>query len=212
MKTNRGRDMMVEREVAMFLDEHLYSNSIFSKHDRTDDHQSQLSGSDIIISIPSKGIYDAIVDEKAMCNYYWMPKSLPTFALELSFYRNDEQIVEGWLTDPSKITEYYMCIWLHATTYRFTKNDITWLEYALVKRSDILQYLETQGYSINELKNKDAQIRATCVKQGPIDKSKDKEYYFFFSPQLGERPINIVIRKDVYKRLAVLHGEFNIPV
>lgn len=105
-----------------------------------------------------------------------------------------------------------MCVWLHATTYRFTKNDITWLEYALVKRSDILQYLDSQGYSINALKQKDAQIRATCVDKGPIDKTKDKEFYFYFSPQLGECPINIVIKKDVYIRLSVLHGEFNMSI
>jgi len=203
--------MRVEREVARFMDEHLYCQPIFSRHDRTDDKDEQLKGSDIILSIPTLDIKDAIVDEKAMCNYYYMPKSLPTFALELSFYKNDNERIEGWLTDLNKVTEYYMLIWFHAKTYDFKAEDITWLEYALVSRKKILDYLDKEcNLSIENLRKVDDFIRENVTEKGAVGKDSNKDYWFFYSPQLGERPINLVIRKKLYLKLADLHGEFTL--
>jgi len=210
MKTNRGRDMRVEREIASFLDERLYTQPLFASHGRTDDMEEQMQGSDIILSIPSLNIKDAVVDEKAISTYYYLPKSIPTFALELSFISYKGDVIEGWFTDSSKTTEYYLMVWLHATKYDFTKDDITWLEYALVKRSDIYDWLDTQGLSKEKLREKDAEIRATVKQQGNIDKVIGKDYWFSYSPQLGECPINIVIRKKIYLQIAKLHGEFNL--
>lgn len=209
MKTNRGRDMKVEREIASFLDEHLYSQPIFTCHTRTDDVEQQLQGSDILLSIPSLGIENAIVDEKAISTYYYLPKSIPTFALELSFKSNRGDIIEGWFTDTSKITEYYLMVWIHATKYDFTKDDITWLEYALVRRSDIYKWLETQGLTKEKLREKDSIIRSTITQKGNIEKYDNKDYWFSYSPQLGECPINLVIRKKIYLKFALLHGEFS---
>lgn len=210
MKTNRGRDMKVEREIAAFLDEHLYSQTIFAKHQRTDDIQHQMSGSDIIVSIPKYDVIDAVVDEKTISTYYYLPKSIPTFALELSFKTANGNIVEGWFTDTNKTTEYYLMGWVHATKYNFTKNDIKWFEYALVKRSEIFKWLESQGLTREVLRAKDANIRALVTEKGNIDKVANKDYWFSYSPQLGECPINIVIRKKIYLQFATLHGEFNL--
>lgn len=79
----RERDMKVERELARFMDEHLYNDGRFSKAERTDSIEAQMSGSDIILSIPSIGVENIIVDEKGMTQY--MDNPLPTFSLELSF-------------------------------------------------------------------------------------------------------------------------------
>ena len=201
--------MKVEREIASFLDEHLYSQPIFTQHLRTDDVQQQMQGSDIILTIPSLGVSNAIVDEKAISTYYYLPKSIPTFALELSFKSSRGEIIEGWFTDMSKTTEYYLMVWIHATKYDFSKDDITWLEYALVKRSDIFRWLETQGLTKESLRKKDSLIRSTITQKGNIDKVDNKDYWFSYSPQLGECPINLVIRKKIYLQFAVLHGEFN---
>lgn len=211
--TQRGRDMFVEREVAKFLDEHLYSNPMFTRHDRTDEIETQMKGSDIILSIPSKGLYDIVVDEKAMTTYYYMKRSLPTFALELSFLTYRGEIVEGWFTDKAKTTEYYLCIWVSAKKNWFTKDDIKWLEYALVKRSDIQQYLDAHGYSVDALKAKDKDIRQRYSEEKKgvaIDKDSNSPFYFYYSPQLAEHPINIVIRKPVYRDLAIIRGEYEI--
>ena len=201
----RGRDMHVERVIAQYLDEHLYNDGRFTRHDRTDGREEQLKGSDIIISVPSLGIKDAIVDEKAITHY--MIRQLPTFALELSFLSQSGNVVEGWLTDTEKVTEYYLMMWPLATKpWSIEIQDIKSIEYMLVKRSDILQWLASQGYTLDKLKEKANVIRETITENGAIDKVNGKDFWFFLTTKLAECPINVVIRKKVYESLALMKG------
>ncbi len=201
----RGRDMHVERVIAQYLDEHLYNDGRFTRHDRTDGREEQLKGSDIIISVPSLGIKDAIVDEKAITHY--MIRQLPTFALELSFLSQSGNVVEGWLTDTEKVTEYYLMMWPLATKpWTIEIQDIKSIEYMLVKRSDILQWLASQGYTLDKLKEKANVIRETITENGAIDKVNGKDFWFFLTTKLAECPINVVIRKKVYESLALMKG------
>ncbi len=201
----RGRDMHVERVIAQYLDEHLYNDGRFTRHDRTDGRDEQLSGSDIIISVPSLGIKDAVVDEKAITHY--MTRQLPTFALELSFLSQSGNVVEGWLTDSDKVTEYYLMMWPVATKrWSIEIQDIKYIDYMLVKRSDILNWLANQGYTIDKLKEKANIIRNTITENGAIDKIDGKDYWFYLTTQLVECPINVVIRKKIYEKLALMKG------
>ena len=201
----RGRDMHVERVIAQYLDEHLYNDGRFTRHDRTDGREEQLKGSDIIISVPSQGIKDAIVDEKAITHY--MIRQLPTFALELSFLSQSGNVVEGWLTDTEKVTEYYLMMCPLATKpWTIEIQDIKSIEYMLVKRSDILQWLASQGYTLDKLKEKANVIRETITENGAIDKVNGKDFWFFLTTKLAECPINVVIRKKVYESLALMKG------
>ena len=201
----RGRDMHVERVIAQYLDEHLYNDGRFTRHDRTDGREEQLKGSDIIISVPSLGIKDAIVHEKAITHY--MIRQLPTFALELSFLSQSGNVVEGWLTDTEKVTEYYLMMWPLATKpWTIEIQDIKSIEYMLVKRSDILQWLASQGYTLDKLKEKANVIRETITENGAIDKVNGKDFWFFLTTKLAECPINVVIRKKVYESLALMKG------
>ena len=201
----RNRDMHVERVIAQYLDEHLYNDGRFSRHDRTDDLAEQLSGSDIIITVPSLGIQNVIVDEKAITHYLTNP--LPTFALELSFRSQNGSIVEGWLTDAQKVTEYYLLMWpLASKPWDIEIQDIRKIDYMLVKRSDILQWLASQGYTVDVLREKADYIRKTYTENGAIEKEDGKDFYFFLTTKLVERPINIVIRKKIYERLAIMKG------
>ena len=200
----RGRDMRVERVIAQYLDTHLYNDVRFTKHLRTDGREAQLSGSDIIISVPSLGINDAIVDEKAITHY--MMKPLPTFALELSFLSQNGNVVEGWLTDTKKETEYYLMMWIKATkSWNIEVEDIVQIEYMLVKRSDILNWLNQQGFSVEQLREKAKLIREKQI-GGAIDKVNGKDFWFYLTTKLAECPINIVVRKKVYESLAVMKG------
>lgn len=201
----RGRDMHVERVIAQYLDEHLYNDGRFTRHDRTDGREEQLSGSDIIISVPTLGIQNAIVDEKAITHY--MIRQIPTFALELSFLSQSGNIVEGWLTDTDKVTEYYLMMWPLATKpWNVEIEDIKSIDYMLVKRSDILQWLATQGYTVDKLKEKAVIIRNTINENGAIDKVNGRDYWFYLTTKLAECPINVVIRKKIYESLAIMKG------
>lgn len=205
MATYRDRDMKIERVIADYLDSRLYSQkNLFAKADRTDSLPAQMSGSDIILTIPSLGVSDIIVDEKAATHY--INKPLATFAFELSFLTSTGQRVEGWFTDQNKKTEYYLLMWLKASKdnpWHITGADITEIEYVLVSRQSILDFLASEGLGLSQLQQKSQQIVADGV-SGVIDKSYP--YYYFYTDRLQEKPVNIIIHKDKLKQLAILKG------
>ncbi len=110
--TYRNKDMLAERELAKFLDKHLYNKDIFSKAQRTDDARNQIEGSDIIVSIPSLNIFDVVVDEKASICY--INKNLHTFVLEVSFLNRGLHFSEGWFIRDDLAPEYYLMQWIKA--------------------------------------------------------------------------------------------------
>lgn len=175
----RERDMKVERELARFMDRHLYNSSLFTRAERTDTKEAQMSGSDIILSIPSKGVHNIIVDEKGMTQY--MNRPLPTFALELSFLNYGKEIT-GWFVDDHKATQYYMFLWPKAKVqWNATYDDIEEVEYALVSKQAIRNYLESKGYTKANLIAKANAIRLSG-QEGAIDKGNE-DFWFFI--QLG---------------------------
>lgn len=204
--TFRKRDMAVEREIAAYLDEKLYSQEIFSSHTRTNGQEEQFSGSDIILTIPTKNLNNIIVDEKAQSQY--MVNPLPTFSLELSFMNRANEWQEGWFWSEKHKTQYYLFCWPRTSEekkWNATKDDILELEYALVSREKLQQYFISQGLTKENLQKKDAEIRKSN-QYGAHDKTKDKDYWFFFSTNLAEKPINIILRKKIYIELSELHG------
>lgn len=104
-------------------------------------------------------------------------------------------------------TEYYLFCWLNATRKDFTKDDIRWLEYALVRKKDLIQYLESENLTREHILENRDWILNNVKEKGAIGKDKHKDLYFYYSPQLAERPVNIIVKKDVYLKLAILHGE-----
>lgn len=202
----RNRDMKVERELARFMDIHLYNDERFSVANRTDTIEEQLSGSDIILSIPSLNVFDIVVDEKGQTQY--MNNPLPTFSLELSFFNGNEEIM-GWFLDDEKKTQYYMFIWPKANNgWNATCDDIIEVDYALVSKQSLREYFESKGLSREKLIEKNSLIRKGNQK-GAIEKGKE-DYWFYYSDQLVEKPINIVLRKKVYESLAIMKGKIRL--
>ncbi len=199
----RERDMKVERELARFMDNHLYNDGRFSRAERTDSIEAQLSGSDIILSIPSFGINNIIVDEKGMTQY--MNNPLPTFALELSFMNYGREIT-GWFVDDEKATQYYMLLWPKAKVqWNATYDDIIEVEYALVSKNALRNYFESKGFTKEALIAKAKEIRESG-RDGAIDKGQE-DFWFYSTTKLIEKPINLVLRKKVYLQLATIKGK-----
>lgn len=202
----RERDMRVERELARFMDDYLYKDGRFSRADRTDSIEAQMSGSDIILSIPSLGLSNIVVDEKGMTQY--MDNPLPTFSLELSFMNYGREIT-GWFVDDNKATQYYMFIWPKAKVrWNATYDDILEVEYALVSKEAIRNYLAEKGYTKDALIAKARAIRESG-QDGAIDKGT-QDFWFFYTTKLVEKPINLILRRKVYQQLAILKGKIQI--
>ena len=210
--------MKTEREVAAFLDQHLYNNAItFTAYRRTDSIEEQLKGSDVILSTTDRRLTNAITDEKVAITR--ANTHLDTFSLELSFLDKNNNLKQGWLTDPDKQTTHYLFGWIlsadipyNTTTRKFdchkiTKDNIHQLQYAIVKRQTILDFLNNNGWTTDKLKRQDEAIRQRGYVLNPHTFVNNTS--FSFSTQLQEQPINILLKKQTYLDLATHKGIIN---
>lgn len=218
MINNRKKDMAVEREIAEFLNENLYSNKKLFKHfKRTDSYEEQISGSDLILST-SDGVLDmAVIDEKVAARF--ANTKLETFSLELSFLNKNGDKRCGWFIDNSKKTQYYLFGWLNKVeipynneTHRYetdmiTRDNIKEFEWALVSKKSIIDFLDKKGWTIEKLARQDNKIRS-------VGKVATKEFIndisFRYSDGYVEKPINILLKKETYIKLSILHGTIKI--
>ena len=218
MINNRSKDSNVEREIAKFLDEHLYSNKeIFKEFARTDGKEEQIKGSDLILSTSDSKLDRVVVDEKVASRY--ANTNLNTFSLELSFIGRDGKRKSGWFTDYSKITQYYLLGWINKAnipyledkarfdTDSITKDNIVCLEWALVSRQKIMKLLESKGWTLDKLARQDSKIREN-------GKVSTKEFIngvsFRYSDAYIEKPINILLEKDTYINISDYHGTIDV--
>lgn len=196
--TLRKSDENGERIVANFLDKKFYEKHT-TNFERVNRKEEQIKGIDTIFKYNGETF---LCDEKAAIQY--RNKDLQTFSLELSFLNRRNDINNGWLLDTNKINDSFLFCWFNKTKEPFnSKEDIEELEIALVSRNRILDYLEELGWTISNLKIKDNKIR-----------NNEKEYLgnirrdgikFSKSFQLVEKPINILIPKDILIKISKIH-------
>ena len=201
--TYRTKDMDAERELARFLDKYLYTNDIFTRAERTDNVTNQIGGSDIILSIPSLGIFDAVVDEKA--SIYYINKDLKTFVLEISFLNRNRQYTEGWFIDDSLSTAYYLMQWIKANVedpWQVKEKNITEIECVLVSKVKLKEYFANEGYDKTRLLQIAQSMRAS---NRAMIAPAGKPYRFYYTRKLAERPVNILLNKEEYIRLCEFH-------
>jgi len=211
---NRKNDSIVEREIAKFLDEKLYSNKdLFSEFVRTDDKEEQIKGSDLILSTSDGVLYRKVIDEKVAARY--ANTDLNTFSLELSFIGKNGDKRCGWFIDYTKTTDYYLFGWIKKAdipydedkgrynTDAINKDNIKELDWALVSRQKIMKFLEKKGWTLDKLALQDKKIREN-------GKVKTKEFIddvsFRYSDAYVEKPINILLKKDTFMKLSHMHG------
>ena len=220
MISTREKDMPVEREVAAFLDKHLYSNTdIFSEFVRTDGKTEQLQGSDVILSTADNKVYRKIVDEKVSIKYTNI--NLSTFAMELSSINNAGKRQNGWFIDSSKTTEYYMLMWILKADIPFDEKSGEWvyhevnrdnirkLQWALVSRQKIMKFLEENNWGLYNIEEQVKKI----LERGYINEKYKKTFvrgvrftYSKNNENMKEMPINLLIKKEVYLELADAKG------
>ena len=218
MINNRANDSKVEREIAKFLDENLYSNKeIFKEFARTDSKDEQIKGSDLILSTSDGKLDRVVVDEKVAARY--ANTNLNTFSLELSYIGKDGKRKCGWLTDNTNKTEYYLLGWINKAdipydeinkrydTNSITKDSIKSFDWVLVSKQKIMKCLEEKGWTLDRLSSQDKKIR----ENGGV---KTKEFIngvsFRYSDIYVEKPINVLLEKETYFEISDYHGNINI--
>lgn len=216
-------DMTAEQQLAKYLDIYLYNRlpEHFKNFTRISDKVYQMQGIDFTIDYDDNGSH--FIDEKAQLHY--MDICLNTFAFEINFIGRDDFLHDGWLFNHDLKTDAYMLIWPQETVYhkaiisidkkyRRTKirnilksldfNDFETVECYLIKRDSIKGFLEDNGWDEQRIFDKADELRAKRqFYKSPADDNIDSFYFYFSSPDIyQEAPVNIVIRKNVLRRLA----------
>lgn len=216
MESFRNQDMKAEERLGEFMDEYFYSrlkskNGTSISFKRMKNKESQLNGVDILIEVGGRSIK---IDEKA--SIYYSNAMIPTFAFEVdSIQKGHNEPVEGWFVNDSLETEYYMLIWPNVKCVQqnkqwirkdiksLKKDDFTIIEAFLIPKKDIRIELERCGYDRQHLLVYAKKMREMCKGQQKMEEEfVNDEMKFTFSGQLAEKPINIVIRKNLLRKLA----------
>lgn len=211
---NRKNDTLIEREIASFLDKNLYSNSdIFSSFIRTDGLRDQVEGSDVLLTTFDGNLKNVIVDEKVASRF--ANRNLETFSLELSFLGKNGCRREGWLLDKTKKTQYYLLGWIINADIPDLKNglydcdklnrhNIHELDWALVSKEKIFEFLKKRGWDLEKLYNQEEKIR-----RNREVKTRDfiNDVSFRYSKKYIEQPINILLKKDTYFEISDYNGK-----
>lgn len=195
----REYDEHCEKVMAQFLDEHFYKKIGYTWRERVTDRERQVKGLDVILKRDGK-VYN--IDEKAAIRY---TNGLNTFALELSFLNRKGNRVDGWLIDEKKVNDYFVFVWINKIEGELIENVDSFkeVEVALVSKENIMIYLESLGWDVDKLLIKDERIRDGIDDNlGDIRKNGCK---FSYSERLFEKPINILLPKQAYIKIADEH-------
>lgn len=196
----REYDEHCEKVMAQFLDEHFYKKIGYTWRERVTDRERQVKGLDVILKREGK-VYN--IDEKAAIRY---TNGLNTFALELSFLNRKGNRVDGWLIDEKKVNDYFVFVWINKIEGELIENVDSFkeVEVALVSKEKIMIYLESLGWDVDKLLIKDERIRdGIDDNMGDIRKNGCK---FSYSERLFEKPINILLPKQAYIKIADEHN------
>lgn len=216
MESLRNQDMKAEQQLGKFMDEYFYSQLVAKdggkiQVTRMNDRESQLRGIDVCIETNGKKM---IIDEKA--SVYYSNAMIPTFAFEIdSIQKGHDKPVDGWFVNDELLTEYYMLIWPNVKCVKegkqwirkdvsmICKDDFTIVEAMLIEKEDLKNALIREGYGRNRLLEYAKRMRTLY---SGIEEKREENLFenvkIAYSGQLAEKPINLVIKKDLLKSIA----------
>ena len=202
--SQREIDMRAERELAKFLDEHLYQKLLnegkFTSFERVTDIRRQMQGIDIIGKTADK-CYK--IDEKAQLHY--LNDTRPTFAFELEFIRYG-QAIEWWFLKNYLETTHYLLLWPNAKTKdlsRIDSGDFTNIEGMMISKRKLKKHLEGIGLSDKLLKAETQRLRACGASEAQEPFCKGIKFYV--SPAYIENPVNLIVNKRILAKVADAH-------
>ena len=196
LKSNFKTDLAQEKKLTPLLDSYYHKHLRFYDFKRVDEIEQQLQGIDLILTHKKTGkIF--FVDEKAQLDY--LNKSLPTFAFEL-FYMKNETLKQGWLFDAQKKTQMYSLVTnIQKENETFTDCNITF-----VNRQKLLSFLVEKGFDEAFLKKRVLEHSGFHGKMELPGLDLRKEGHVHFSSKnKAEQPINLVFQLAFLKEIGV---------
>ena len=197
LKSKFKADLSKEKKLTPLLD------SYYQKHlkqycfERISDLKKQLQGIDLILKDKNSG-KPFFVDEKAQLDY--VNESLPTFAFELMYLKNNVQ-KQGWLFDASKKTQFYALV---TSIYSDEDDVFTSCNITFVNREKLIQHLEEVGLSQKRLERIISENHSIHGKLNLKQLNPKSEGYLFFSTKnKAEKPVNLILKLDFLIKIGV---------
>lgn len=187
-----------------FLDENFYPY-ITNSFKRTEKTDKQVQGIDCVFADRYHNHY--ICDEKSAVK--WTNKTLKTHAFEIQFVNRAGNLHDGWFLAKNQINNSYNLIYTDKINddegdfdyHTFTSEQIRELHGYVIKKEKLKEYLYSLGLTEEQMLAKCKEIRETDGKCDMGDISRDG-YKYSISKQLPEKPINILIDRNMLDVLA----------
>ena len=208
-----NKDLQKEKKLGKVLLDKVYKNKFNSRYkiERIDDINKQHQGIDLIIT-DLKTNNKSLIDEKAQLSY--INKTLPTFAFELSYFKNNE-LKEGWLFDTKKLSDTYFLI--NAIKMDMSTSLYTDCKIYSIKRKTLINFLNTLGLNKDTLYAFVSDSRVLLKKSDSLHNTNrldviyNKNIKICISNFLDEKPANIVINLEylLIEKIAILIKDYN---
>ena len=197
INSNRKHDDNQERIINEFLFDNFFKK-VNSSAKLIFDYDLQTHGVDVQMN--SKSGKTVNIDIKTQSSAKYINDPRPTFILELSsFDRYGIKPFVGWFLSEESITDFYTFVWIHSATvnekFRITSvDDIHKVEVLTVSKQKLKEYVTSVlkdtdiDTIINEMRDNE-ETRRNII----------NGMHFSHSPQLPEKPVNIVVHKRILK-------------
>ena len=205
MKSKYYEDNRLEELFGEWLDKHFYATNpitINARVQRINDAKLQKKGADVVVQNSNSKL---IIDEKATLHY--IGKSIPTFAFELL---NRTSGAQGWLFNSSYLTTHYLLAWPNAVNPNSILNseDYSDADVMLIERAALIEMLAQTGLTEEALVEK-VSFYSPRVSRENFKFELVPGINLFFTEWLAEKPVNIVIRKNILDTIAVFHKKIS---
>lgn len=205
-QNTRTEDERLEKVISNYLDKNLYllQNGFNYFQRNTSDTTLQFAGVDVAFSLKDDFNY---ADEKMATSY--INKDLQTFSMELRTLNKKGSQVEGWFVNSSQINTHYVLGFITASKDKFiNEEDIKAIEIVIIEKKKLLQYV-SKYFDINrseEIYQEFVKGKSVQEVNSELKLNTDKNgFIVFFSSKLREKPMNLLIKKEIYVKLADKH-------
>ncbi len=202
--SSRQIDMRGEKALGLFLDEFFYPRLCeiegFTRTERVYDADMQKKGCDIYIF--NKGGRSIKIDEKAQLHFINDPRD--TFVFEISFLQDDSgEVINGWFVSDNNITDCYMLSWIDQARTdkinRIVAEDFEQITICFITKKKVISYLASCGFTIDKIKSLANKMR---VNEMADSYHLSRDAVLYYSKNIKEQPINIVINRSVLYQLS----------
>lgn len=202
LKSMRKEDSQQEAILNDFLLENFFQKMNPSAR-LVSDKETQIAGADI--QQDTRDGKTVNIDIKAQSSAKYINNPRPTFVLELSSLSKWNEPFIGWFLNPDLITDYYTFVWvLEADVdekgHIHDKSDVHKVEVMTVHKARLKEYIMSL-LDEDELDSTIRYMRDAEETYQPLTRG----VHFSHTPTLWEKPVNLVVHKNVLKQFAVSH-------